>query len=215
MLQRKAQMLDVLGRRRGTGVLALLICGAAWLGMAQAAQAGDLTRSGTQWSYTENNADGGANSFNIDYCLEGPAGPCSPNRFIVVDDSDSMNVAPDLGCHISGVVPAGTEVGCPVVGNDTWFIALGGGNDALTTDARFTERAGAVFQQIIAVGGPGNDFMDSGDGNDLLLHEVRLAHLVLLPECDDSSAPAGPECGGKTSTASARCWWTRFTSSKA
>ena len=49
-------MLEVLGRRRGTGVLALLLCAAAWLGMAQAAQAGDLTRVGDTFVLTESDA---------------------------------------------------------------------------------------------------------------------------------------------------------------
>lgn len=47
MLQRKAQMLEILGRRRGTGVLALLVSVVAMLAMSQAAQAGTLSRNGS------------------------------------------------------------------------------------------------------------------------------------------------------------------------
>ena len=39
-MQRKAQMLEIFGRRRFSGVLALLVGAVGLLGMAQAAQAG-------------------------------------------------------------------------------------------------------------------------------------------------------------------------------
>ena len=125
-------MLEGQGRRRAIGVLAVLLL----LGMAQAASAGTISRSGTSWSYVD--SDSGANTFDVDFCVfPGCAG--DENRFIFRDTADTMVVPTTLGCSSTGTVAAGTAVGCPVGGVTPWTVSLGGG----TTPSPSMGRAGS------------------------------------------------------------------------
>ena len=93
MLQRKAQMLETFGRRRVTGVLALVIGAVGLLGMAQAAQAGTVTKSGSRYVYTSTTAAN--NSVDLVECL--PAGGCDVSvqgNFFLSDGGEAPTASP-------------------------------------------------------------------------------------------------------------------------
>lgn len=146
-------MLEGQGRRRAIGVLAVLLL----LGMAQAASAGTISRSGTSWSYVD--SDSGANTFDVDFCVfPGCAG--DENRFIFRDTADTMVVPTTLGCSSTGTVAAGTAVGCPVGGVTPWTVSLGGGNDTFTIDGQ--GRVGTFTFTTTVDMGPGDDSVTGG-----------------------------------------------------
>jgi Ca2+-binding RTX toxin-like protein len=163
-LQRKAQMLEILGRRRGTGVLALLVSAVALLGAAQAAQAGTLTKSGTSYVYTETDGDTGVNTVNLAECPG--CGSGGGNLLGISDDTDSMNVTA-VGCSPTGVQPATTFIICDMGANGVTsvVVSLGGGNDSVNG---ISSGGVPLIVPLTANGNTGNDTLIGGVGNDSL-----------------------------------------------
>jgi hypothetical protein len=195
-LQRKAQMLEILGRRRGTGVLALLVSAVALLGAAQAAQAGTLTKSGTSYVYTETDGDTGVNTVNLAECPG--CGSGGGNLLGISDDTDSINVTA-VGCSPTGVQPATTFIICDMGANGVTsvVVTLGGGNDSVNG---ISSGGVPLIVPLTANGNTGNDTLIGGVGNDSLSGDAG----------DDTSAttacPATPATTrSRASTARTRC----------
>src|SRR5687768_4147466 len=122
LLQRKAQMLEFFGRRRLTGVLALLVGAVGLLGMAQAAQAGTLSRtSGNVIKFVA--AAGETNDIDI----------FQAGNSYYINDANQNFTDSGSGCqdfHASGYWYCGENIA-------GYEISLGDGNDRLLPNQYF------------------------------------------------------------------------------
>ena len=151
-MQRKAQMLEIFGRRRFSGVLALLVSAVGLLGMAQAAQAGTLYRSSGLY-YTE----GGSIGNSVDLIeFSGTAYIRDVNSPMIVDAAS--------GCSNAGTtVPANFYVSCGAASSvPYWYITLGDQNDLLFSNSSYSPPSMPVY----AFGGTGNDTLNGGTNGD-------------------------------------------------
>ena len=152
-MQRKAQMLEIFGRRRFSGVLALLVSAVGLLGMAQAAQAGTLYRSGTVLVYSE----GGGVTNAVDLVE-------SVGNAYFRDSGTSYFVDASSGCTNAGTtVAAGTFSQCGAASSVAyWVVSLGDLNDSVSTNYCCS----GTTLPLYLFGGPGNDTLNGGTNND-------------------------------------------------
>jgi Ca2+-binding RTX toxin-like protein len=187
MLQRKAQMLDVLGRRRGTGVLALLVCGAAWLGMAQAAQAGTLSKDGSALVYTMDAASAVNNNTRFYHCDPATRSDvCSVESWTIEEFAEPITAAGGSATPAGCVQIFGFSTSvwsCAVTTYSSFSAALTGGNDSFIVSTLSAQQVtipvninGGVGDDSLngtivgdsLDGDLGNDSVNGGDGDDSL-----------------------------------------------
>ena len=151
----------------------LLMCaalaGAAVTLVAESAGAATLSREsrGSELAFTESDSDTSVNDLDIDYCDQSPCSTDGVLRFR--DLGDSITVGSTAGCTSAGsTVAPGTVVSCVRSGTPRVVIALGAGDDRLTTDGGgFPGRALPV--PLVVTGGPGADAITGGAGTDTIL----------------------------------------------
>jgi hypothetical protein len=156
----------VRGLASALALLVALVC-------AQTAHAGTLAKTdgGTQYQFTESDADAGANNLDVTFC---PATLCGSARLYFNDTGDTMSVEASAGCDGgAGDKPANTYVACPAAGIATIEVILGGGADILTVDVRGQaslggDTGGRVTSHMTITGGPGADNVQGGQGNDTI-----------------------------------------------
>ena len=148
-------------------ILCAALTVAAVLVGAQQAAASSLTREAraTDLVFSEPDGDASANDLDVDYCDQSP---CAATGILRIRDlGEAMTVGAASGCTSAGdTVPAGTVVSCTRPPRMT--VALGGGNDRITTD-------GGGFPgprlpvPVVVTGGPGEDAIAGGAGADTLV----------------------------------------------
>src|SRR5687767_2355833 len=93
-------MVVVEGRRRLRWALALLVVAGAWLGMAQAAQAGEVQRSGNTLRYVD--TDTSNNAVIMWYCTTANTctspDPSGGDHFLIGDNGDTITAAAGSNC---------------------------------------------------------------------------------------------------------------------
>jgi hypothetical protein len=145
------------------GLLAILALTAALAG-PQSAHAGTLSLSpdGTQYVYSEPDADVSFNNFDVSFCAGNDGMFCPTPRFWFRESLDSLTVTA-AGCT------SGSDTAiCPATGITSIAITLGGGADQLTVDQQTIAVFGTVSVPLFVSGGPVADTLNGGAGADLL-----------------------------------------------
>lgn len=146
--------------------LALLVVAAAWLGMAQAAQAGVITKSGTKLVYSGGAAD---NYVQLVFCATGGGCGTPQNVLLFADGGEAMTVnAPGSGC--APWAPNSSYIACPPAGITGVDVSLGVGSDtvALNPCSQPPGTCGLYPVPVELTGGGGNDSLSGGPLGDSL-----------------------------------------------
>jgi Ca2+-binding RTX toxin-like protein len=183
-----ASMFVVETRRPLVWALALLVCAVAWLGMAQAAQAGQITRVGTTYRYIDGADDTTSSSVVLYYCqFAGGCGGNEPADSYILWDNAENPTQTGTACFVwvpNGGAPRPDLLACPSNGTTRWELALTGGDDifepveysgvwpvnaSLSVDggSGHDTLTGSPYDDTL-VGGPGDDILSGGNGNDTL-----------------------------------------------
>lgn len=200
-------------RRHLVWALALLVCAVAWLGMAQAAQAGTISRTSTTLSFAELDADGGVNQLQIAFCPN--CGSSSGPVFSFKDATDATTVSGGTGCSSDAAgasphpanasVPANTFIYCQLGSATSWNVTLGGGDDSfagnfdpfpVTIPINVSGGSGAdtittgTADDTLS-GGPGDDSLFGWHGDDILTGNENSDYIDGQEGTDDRAAYVG------------------------
>lgn len=157
-------MREGLGRRRGVAGVTLVTCVMAWLGMAQVAQAGTVSKVGDTYFYDTGAGDTSGQYVDFGNCV----GNCpltdddqTSDHFLIHDNSfGGPTAAPGSDCVAwNSAVNQGWLL-CPNAGINHWQLKLRGGNDTLDLN----EIYGPMVQNTVD-GGPGDDKIETGAAN--------------------------------------------------
>ena len=158
-------MLALLGRRSGRGVLALFVCAAAWLGMAQAAPAGTLKKDGTKQIYVGSEAGIGT-SVIVSWCPDARPAPnaCSgavddPGNYYLFYDFN-QGVTNDAGSGCAPYAYVAPWFACPASGISAWDFTGTSLSDYFDAFC-----CGAPPDPFILRGLAGNDSLNGSPGN--------------------------------------------------
>lgn len=162
-----------MGRGLALAVLALA------LAAAPAAEAGTVSRDGTEYRYADESS--GANATRFLYCTpSGGINSCSgsgldsSSYFLIADNGAAPTAAGGSSCVPWSVSPT-AFLQCPAAGITSWSITMIGGNDQVTVQ----DCCGTFPLPLSISGGDGNDVVsvfsasasatiDGGPGNDSL-----------------------------------------------
>ena len=136
---------------------------------AGAAQAGQLSKVGSSYTYTETAASTTPNSITLYLC--NPGWSCSGDgadtgTYFLITDNSGIVVGPASGCSVWPY--SANFTWCPTTGMTAWKFELTGGNDSLSTQPC----CGTFTIPITVAGGEGVDSITGGNAADLIKGEA-------------------------------------------